>query len=58
VTRGSPDLTVGSILRLEQVGAPFDGDGYYVTRATHTYDTERGLRTAFEAERPTVNGAT
>ena len=57
-TRGSPDLQVGSILRLELVGAPFEGDGYYVTRVTHTYDMEHGLRTAFEAERPTVNGAT
>lgn len=56
-TRGSPDLQVGSILRLEQVGAPFEGDGYYVTRVTHTYDVEHGLRTAFEAERATVNGA-
>lgn len=56
-TRGSPDLQVGSIVRLELVGAPFEGDGYYVTRVTHTYDTERGLRTAFEAERATVNGA-
>lgn len=57
VTRGSPDLVVGSLVRLELVGAPFDGDGYYVTRMTHTYDTEHGLRTAFEAERPTINGA-
>jgi phage protein D len=56
-TRGSPDLTVGSLLRLELVGAPFEGDGYYTTRVTHTYDNERGLRTAFEAERPTVNEA-
>ncbi|RZT17527.1 phage protein D [Kribbella sp. VKM Ac-2569] len=57
-TRGSPDLQVGSKLRLELVGSPFEGDGYYVTRVTHTYDMEHGLRTAFEAERPTLNGAT
>jgi phage protein D len=56
-TRGSPDLVVGSLLRLEQVGAPFEGEGYYVTRMTHTYDTEHGLRTTFEAERPTLNRA-
>lgn len=55
VTRGTPALTVGSQLRLELVGAPFDGEGYYVTRVTHTYDNERGLRTSFEAERPTLN---
>ena len=51
MTRGTPDLSVGSRLRLELVGAPFEGEGYYVTRVTHTFDLERGLRTAFEAER-------
>jgi phage protein D len=56
-TRGSPDMVVGSLLRLELVGAPFEGEGYYVTRVRHTYDVEHGLRTQFEAERPTINGA-
>lgn len=55
VTRGSPDMVVGSILRLELIGAPFEGDGYYVTRICHTFDNVHGLRTRFEAERPTVN---
>lgn len=55
MTRGTPDLTVGSRLRLELVGAPFEGPGYYVTRVTHTFDNVRGLRTAFVAERPTLN---
>ncbi len=55
ITRGTPDLTVGSQLRLELVGALFDGGGYYVTRVTHTYDNVRGLRTCFVAERPTLN---
>jgi phage protein D len=55
LTKGTPELTVGTQLRLELVGAPFDGEGYYVTRVTHSYDNERGLRTAFEAERPTLN---
>jgi phage protein D len=55
VTRGSPDMVVGSILRLELIGAPFDGDGYYVTRICHTFDHVQGLRTRFEAERATVN---
>ncbi|GAA1996269.1 phage late control D family protein [Microbacterium pumilum] len=57
LTRGMPQLTVGSQLRLELVGKPFDGDGYYVTQVTHTYDNVRGLRTSFEAERATLNEA-
>jgi Bacteriophage probable baseplate hub protein len=54
-TRGSPDMVVGSRLTLQDVGAPFEGDGYYVTRVCHTVDLVRGLRTRFEAERATVN---
>lgn len=54
-TRGTPEMTVGSRLRLEEVGAPFEGAGYYVTRVKHTVDLERGLRTMFDAERATVN---
>lgn len=56
-TRGSPDMVVGSNLTLQDVGPPFDGPGYYVTRIHHIFDHERGLRTRFEAERPTVNEA-
>lgn len=51
LTRGHPTLRVGSVLRLERVGAPFEGDGYYVTRTLHTYDLVDGYRTRFEAER-------
>jgi phage protein D len=54
-TRGTPDLVVGSRLTLQEVGAPFEGSGYYVTRVRHTVDLVRGLRTGFEAERATVN---
>lgn len=54
-TRGTPDMVVGSKVRLEQVGRPFDGEGYYVTRLRHTYDLVDGLRTTFDAERATVN---
>jgi uncharacterized protein len=54
-TRGSSDMVVGSRLRLELVGRPFDGDGYYVTRVTHTFDNLHGFRTRFEAERATIN---
>lgn len=55
--KGNPELTVGTQLRLEDVGKPFDGDGYYVTHVRHTYDNVTGFRTAFEAERPTINEA-
>ena len=53
-TRGTPDLVVGSRVRLEKIGAPFQGDGYYVTEVRHTYDLRDGHRTAFQAERPTI----
>lgn len=57
LTRGTPDLVVGSIVELHDVGQPFEGDGYYVTQLRHTYDLSSGLRTRFEAERGTVNAA-
>jgi phage protein D len=50
-----PDMVVGSRLRLELVGPPFEGGGYYVTKITHTFDLTRGFRTRFEAERSTLN---
>jgi phage protein D len=55
LTRGSPDMTVGSKLKLTDVGQPFEGGGYYTTRVRHTFDLTSGLRTYFEAERATVN---
>ena len=57
VTNGTANMVVGSILSLDRVGAPFIGDGYYVTRVCHTYDLVDGFRTHFDAERPTVNEA-
>jgi phage protein D len=54
-TRGSPDMVVGTRLRLELVGAPFEGAGYYVTHVTHSFDQVHGFRTRFEAERATLN---
>jgi phage protein D len=54
-TRGTPDLVVGSRVKLERVGAPFEGEGYYVTKVCQSYDLSHGHRTHFEAERPTVN---
>ena len=54
VTSGSPEMVVGSALTLERVAPPFAGGRYRVTRLTHTYDTDQGHRTAFEAERPNL----
>jgi phage protein D len=55
MTNGTADMVVGSKISLDGVGAPFTGDGYYVTRVVHTYDLVDGFRTHFEAERATVN---
>jgi len=55
MTNGTADMIVGSTLSLDRVGAPFSGDGYYVTRVCHTYDLIDGFRTHFDAERATVN---
>jgi phage protein D len=55
LTRGNPEMVVGSIVELQDVGRPFDGGGYYVTHICHTYDHASGLRTRFEAERGTMN---
>ncbi len=57
-TNGTPDLMVGSRLTLRDVGAPFNGAGYYVTRIRHGFDLEHGFRTRFEAERATLNEVT
>jgi phage protein D len=54
VTSGSPDMVVGSALTLQRVGRPFSGGGYHVTSVRHTYDLAHGYRTAFTAERPTI----
>jgi phage protein D len=55
LTRGSPEMVVGSIVEFQDVGQPFEGGGYYVTRICHSYDHASGLRTRFEAERGTMN---
>ncbi|MFV0257738.1 MAG: phage late control D family protein [Acidimicrobiales bacterium] len=56
-TSGTPALTVGAALTLERVGGIFAGGGYRVTEVRHTYDPERGHRTGFRAERPTITEA-
>ena len=57
-TNGTPDLVVGSKVKLDRVGGPFNGSGYYVTHVHHSYDRSDGFRTRFEAERATVNEGT
>jgi uncharacterized protein len=53
VTDGDARLRVGTRLSLSGLGSLFDGK-YYVTRVRHTFDTERGLRTGFDVERPGI----
>jgi uncharacterized protein len=55
VARGQPDLIVGSRISLLRVGAPFEGEPYYVTRVLHSYDTSEGFRSRFDAERATLS---
>lgn len=57
-TNGTPDLVVGSKVKLDRVGGPFNGSGYYVTRVHHSYDRTDGFRTRFEAERATLTEGT
>lgn len=53
-TRGTPTMSVGSRLRLERVGQPFEGSGYYVVKVCHSHELSRGYRTEFVAERAAV----
>jgi phage protein D len=54
VTSGTANMVVGSQLKLQRVGTPFEGSGYYVTRVLHAYDMQDGFRTHFSAERATL----
>jgi phage protein D len=54
ITRGTPSMSVGSRLRLERVGAPFEGPDYYVVKVCHSHELSRGYRTEFVAERAAV----
>jgi Bacteriophage probable baseplate hub protein len=54
-TDGTPDMVVGSVLNLQNVGRPFEGGSYYVTHVWHSYDNTNGHRTRFEAARATLN---
>jgi hypothetical protein len=53
VTRGIPDLRVGSRLDLVDLG-PWFGGVYLVTAVTHRFDQVEGYRTEFLAERPNL----
>ncbi|MDH3754613.1 MAG: contractile injection system protein, VgrG/Pvc8 family [Acidimicrobiia bacterium] len=53
-TSGTPDLVPGAKLALHRVGRPFDGEGYRVAYAHHSYDLVTGYRTMFRAERASV----
>lgn len=54
VTAGTPDLVPGARLDLRRMGPPFEGDGYRVCHAHHSYDLVHGHRTRFRAERAAV----
>ena len=51
IANGVADLIVGSTLNLEQIGEPFSGEGYYVTKVQQEYTLAHGHRTLFEAQR-------
>jgi phage protein D len=53
-TAGTPDLVPGAKLELQDVGRPFEGAGYRVVHAHHSYDRIAGYRTCFRAERPAL----
>ncbi len=53
VTRGTPQLHVGSKVELVDLGPWFAGT-YLVTAVTHRFDQHEGFRTEFEAQRPNL----
>jgi phage protein D len=46
-------LRVGAVLDLKNLGPLFNGK-YYVVESRHRFDSQRGLRTEFSAERPGI----
>lgn len=50
---GDPNIRVGAILELSQLGPMFNGD-YYITSTSHVIDLENGYLTEFEVERAGV----
>jgi hypothetical protein len=54
MAEGDSRVIVGAQLTLAGLGAMFDGQ-YYVTRTRHVFDSDRGYRTQFAAERPGIS---
>ena len=54
VADGDPQIRVGAILELSQLGSLFDGE-YYVVRTCHTISIEQGYQTEFDVERASIN---
>jgi phage protein D len=48
--RGNPDLRAGIVIEILGIGKRFSGL-YYVSSATHTYETDQGYRTDFTVRR-------
>ncbi len=55
VTRGTPELAVGSIVDVRGVDPAFGGE-FDVVKVRHLFDRQQGLRTHFEAERADFPG--
>ncbi|WP_342807640.1 contractile injection system protein, VgrG/Pvc8 family [Alteromonas sp. M12] len=55
ISVGVADLVVGSSITLEQIGTPFSGDGYYVTKLEQLFTLAEGHQTHFEAQRAYIN---
>ena len=53
-TVDTPELHVGTVVKISQVGSLFEGD-YYLAAVTHTFSSLTGFQTEFEAERAWLN---
>jgi phage protein D len=56
IAESSSGLRVGSRVNLKELGPLFSGK-YTVTAVRHRFDTEHGIRTEFEVERPGIGQA-
>lgn len=55
IADGTPELRVGTIAELSELGEPFNGR-YVTTAVRHTFDRIHGYRTTFDVERPGIGG--
>ncbi|MDQ1557300.1 MAG: uncharacterized protein QOD32_360 [Pyrinomonadaceae bacterium] len=53
VAETKPDLRAGAFVDLKELGPLFSGK-YYVTEIKHLFDSAKGIRTEFRAERPGI----